>query len=204
MKLAGQSVVAYQRLTFDQSSAPAKIRRLKAPPITGSRGFPPTTTRLQRWSVQQATRTIIILLSSKRGQGRAREKRRNHRQFSSRYLVITLTVLLPTGNSTNQLHFNAQPFHFHVGKLGEGFSPEGGGERDWERIEDQRLRKLERELIFRRNKLKLLKIPRQIFETIQKIESNFTDPSPSSKIQTLAIYISRGLKKTRGEGTTRY
>ena len=45
-----------------------KIRRLKAPPITGSRGFPPTTTRLQRWSVvQQATRTIIILLSSKRG-----------------------------------------------------------------------------------------------------------------------------------------
>lgn len=62
------------------------------------------------------------------------------------------------------------------------------------------MRKLERELIFRRNKLKLklLKIPRQIFETIQKIESNFTDPSPSSKIQTLAIYISRGLKKLGG------
>lgn len=60
------------------------------------------------------------------------------------------------------------------------------------------MRKLERELIFRRNKLKLLKIPRQIFETIQKIESNFTDPSPSSKIQILAIYISRGLKKLGG------
>lgn len=62
------------------------------------------------------------------------------------------------------------------------------------------MRKLERELIFRRNKLKLklLKIPRQIFETIQKIESNFTDPSPSSKIRILAIYISRGLKKLGG------
>lgn len=70
----------------------------------------PTTTR-PRFHAEQQARSIIILLSSKRqrqrierGRERERKIQRSSAWFSNlvqAYLVITLTVLLPAGNSTN-------------------------------------------------------------------------------------------------------